>query len=209
MKADIILLVDSDMEIINDGMFRRMRELLCRENVYGAGYFQSGRWLETHYGTDEPLSPGIGFYMSRPWIPFVMFRAEPVRAVVRTGVSFKHDFVLNDVPQLPIVSRFLWRRFRFPAFRRMPLRALNLFRRRYEGQKPSYVFYDTGARIHDALAQAGFSFADVGPAIPPWSIKHLQGVTRDLLQGHSSDARDASLSEHAVYEKLRNEYGLN
>ena len=200
-NADRILLVDSDMEILNGEMFRLMRERLNEENVYGAGYFQAGRWLETHYGTEEKLSPGIGFYMSRPWIPFAMFRVEPIRAVAAKGVSFKHDFVLNDLPPLPSLERLLWWRFRFPVFRRTRLRALDIFRGQYEGQKPSYVFYDTGARIHDALSRMGFSFGDVGPAIPPWSIRHLQGVTRHLLQGPSSDAH--ATSESTVLERLK------
>jgi glycosyltransferase involved in cell wall biosynthesis len=206
--AGTILLIDSDMEILNGEMFEGMRTRLQEKNVYGAGYFQKGGWLETHYGTEEPLATGIGFYKSRPWIPFAMFRTEPVRAALASGASFKHALVFNDVPQLPVLSRLLYRRFRAPFFRRRPLRAMNTFRREYEGQRPAYIFFDTGARIHDLVSAKGMSFGDVGPAIPPWSIKHLQGVTRDLLQGHSSDAQNASESEPAVLERLKNDYGL-
>jgi glycosyltransferase involved in cell wall biosynthesis len=207
-KSDRLLLVDSDMEIINGEMFELMRNRLREENVYGSGYLQQGGWFETHYGTDEPMSRGIGFYKSRPWIPFTMFRVEPVREALAAGVSFKHELLLNDVPQLPMLSRLLWRRFRFAVFRRRRLGVLDVFRREYEGQKPSYVFCDTGAQMHDALSKIGWSFGDVGPAIPPWSIRHLQGVTRDLLQGPSSDARAAAASEPEVLEKLKVEYSL-
>jgi hypothetical protein len=206
--ADSILLIDSDMEILNGAMFELMRARLQEKNIYGAGFFQEGSWLETHYGTEEPLSQGIGFYKSRPWIPFAMFRVEPVRAALASGASFRHALVLNDVPQLPVLSHLLFRRFRLPFFRRRPLRALDVFRREYEGQKPAYVFFDTGAQIHEVLSAKGLSFGDVGPAIPPWSISHLQGVTRDLLQGPSSDAKNAAASEPAVLERLR-EYGLS
>jgi hypothetical protein len=205
--ADNILLVDSDMEIINGQMFELMKARLQEKNLYGAGYFQKGGWLETHYGTEEMLSPGIGFYKSRPWIPFAMFRVEQVRGALAAGVSFKHALLLNDVPQLPIVSRLLWRRFRFPLFRRWRLGGLDLFRRECEDEKPSYIFYDTGAQIHEVLSKRGLSFGDIGPAIPPWSISHLQGVTRDLLQGPSSDARSSTASEAMILEKLK-EYGL-
>jgi glycosyltransferase involved in cell wall biosynthesis len=204
--ADRLVLIDSDMEILNGEMFQLMRAKLHEKNVYGAGYFEPGSWLETHYGTEEPLSHGIGFYKSRPWIPFSMFRVEPIRAALAAGASFKHKLVLNDFPQLPGVANLLFRRFHFPFFRRRPLRALDLFRKEYEEQRPAYVFFDTGAQIHEVLSKNGFSFGNVGQAIPPWSVSHLQGGTRHLLQGPSSDAHAAS--EDVVLEKLRKDYGF-
>jgi hypothetical protein len=209
IDAGSVLLIDSDMEIMTGEMFQLMRVRLQEKNVYGAGYFQQGGWLETHYGTDRPLSRGIGFYKSRPWIPFAMFRVEPVRMVLSAGESFTHVLLLNDVPRVPILSRLLWRRFRFDLFRRWRLGTLDPLRRSYEGHKPSYVFCDTGARVHAALSQKGLTFGDVGPAIPPWSIRHLQGVTRDLLQGPSTDACNAAEIEPAILKKLRTEYDLS
>src|SRR5262249_17181228 len=209
IEADFVLLIDSDMEIVTGEMFEVMRMRLQEKNVYGAGYFQHGGWLETHYGTDQPLSPGIGFYKSRPWIPFAMFRVEPVRMVLSAGESFRHILLLNDVPQLSLASQLLWRRFRFDLFRRWRLGMLDPLRREYEGCKPSYVFCDTGARLHAALSQTGLTFGDVGPGIPPWSIRHLQGITRDRLQGPSTDACNATAIEPVVLKKLRTDYDLS
>jgi hypothetical protein len=206
-QAERILLVDSDIEVLNNQMFELMRGCLCDEQTYGAGYLQPGAWLETHYGTDQPLSPGIGFYKSRPWIPFALLRVRPVRAALSAGASFMHRLELNDVPQIPALSHLLWRRFAFSPCRRMRLRGLDLFRREYEGRKPSYLFFDTGAEIHEMLSQMKYSFGDVGPAIPYWSIRHLQGVTRDLLQGPARDARSARTAESDVLKKLK-EYGV-
>src|SRR5215471_9494308 len=59
IEADSVLLIDSDMEIVTGEMFELMRVRLQEKNVYGSGYFQPGNWLETHYGTDQPLSHGI------------------------------------------------------------------------------------------------------------------------------------------------------
>jgi len=206
-QADRILLVDSDIEVLNREMFELMRARLRDERTYGAGYLQKGSWFETHYGTDRPLSPGIGFYKTRPWIPFALLRVGPVRTALAAGASFMHRLELNDLPQVPAISRLLWRRFESPLCRQMRLRALDLFRREYEGRKPSYLFFDTGAEIHETLSQMEFSFADVGAAIPYWSIRHLQGVTRDFLQGPARDARSAAAVESDVLEKLR-EYGI-
>jgi hypothetical protein len=207
VQADRILLVDSDMEILNDAMFKSMLQHTCNEHIYGSGYLQQGTWLETHYGTNYDLSPGIGLYKTRPWIPFVLLRTELMRSAVAAGASFMHRMVANDVPQLPIISRLLWQRFHFSWFRRNRLRGLDRFRHIYEGVSPSYVFFDTGAQIHETLCHRGFSFTDVGPAVPYWSIHHLQGVTRDLIQGPSHDARSAVSVEPMITDKLK-AYGI-
>ena len=150
---------------------------------------------------------GIAFYMTRPWIPFALLRVGPIRETLAAGASFMHRLVLNDFPQIPAIGRLLWHRFRIPGLRQIRLRSLDSFRCEYEGHKPSYVFFDTGAQIHEVLTQRGFSFGDVGAAIPYWSIRHLQGVTRDVLCGPTHDACSAAVVEPIVLEKLK-EYGI-
>ncbi len=206
-QADSILLIDSDIEVLNKEMFEFMRARLQDDRPYGAGYLQPGEWFKTHYGTDQHAESGIGFYMTRPWIPFALLRVEPVREALVAGASFMHRLVLNDLPQVPAIGRLLWHRFRFPGLRQMRLGSLDYFRHEYEGRKPSYVFFDTGAQIHEVLTQRGFSFGDVGAAIPYWSIRHLQGVTRDVLCGPTHDACSAAAVEPIVLEKLK-EYGI-
>jgi hypothetical protein len=206
-RADCILLVDSDVEVLNKEMFEVMRARLSDECVYGAGYLQPGEWFKTHYGTNQRAKSGIGFYMTRPWIPFALLRVGPIRQGVAAGASFMHLLVLNDLPQIPAIGRLLWHRFRIPGLRQMRLRPLDYFRHEYEERKPSYVFFDTGAQIHQVLTRGGFSFGDVGPDIPYWSVRHLQGVTRSLLYGASHDAQSTSAVEPIVLEKLK-EYGI-
>ena len=130
-----------------------------------------------------------------------------IRETLAAGASFMHRLVLNDFPQIPAIGRLLWHRFRIPGLRQIRLRSLDSFRCEYEGHKPSYVFFDTGAQIHQVLTQRGFLFGDVGPEIPYWSVRHLHGVTRDVIHGPTRDARSASAVEPIVLDKLK-EYGI-
>jgi len=210
VSAERILLVDSDVELLNAEMLSRMRAMLDSEpRLYGSGHVHKARWLERHYCTDFVLAPGIGYYMERPWIPFALFRTEPIRDALSNARSFMHRLVLNDVPQLPLVSRVLWKRFRWDYFRRHRLASLDLLRRNYDGGKPSYVSYDTGADIHEFLTQRGWKFDGVSEDDVPWSVRHFSGVTRSILsESPTADAFRANDAHPIVIERLRQEYGV-
>src|ERR1043165_7103692 len=108
VSAERILLVDSDVELLNSEMLSTMRAMLDSDpRLYGSGHVHKARWLDRHYCTDLVLAPGIGYYMERPWIPFALVRTKPIRLALSHGHSFMHGLVLNDVPQLPLVSRLL------------------------------------------------------------------------------------------------------
>jgi hypothetical protein len=114
-----------------------------------------------------------------------------------------HRLVLNDVPEYPFLSRALWERFRFRIFREHQLPLPSFLRADCEGERPSYVFYDTGADIHEYLStKKKDTFASVSAESVPWSVTHFSGVTRRNLQDGSS--------AHAqiVSERLRHVYRL-
>src|SRR5436309_816570 len=141
-----VLLVDSDVELLNNAMISRMRSMLNdSQEAYGSGYLHPAHWLEYHYWSDLPLARGIGYYMARPWIPFALLRVGPVRAAFAHGRSFVHRLVMNDIPASPLLSRLLWRRFSLEFFRTHRLSYLDSFRGSYNSERPSYVSYDTGA----------------------------------------------------------------
>ena len=206
-----VLLVDSDVEVLNDQMISRMREMMkASSEVYGTGYRHPGHWLEYHYWTDLPIASGIGYYMERPWIPFTLLRVEPVRVALKNGRSFMHRLVLNDVPQFPWLSRLLWARFRFEYFRLHRLNGLDLTRRSYNGEKPSYLSYDTGADIHEFLIQEQrMRFETVSADFVPWSVTHFSGITRGSLhEGATEDAYKISTAHPIVVKRLREGYGI-
>ena len=79
IRAERVLLVDSDAEMLNDQILTEMRvKLESSSQLYGAGYLHPAHWLERHYFSNLPISPGIGYYMERMWIPFTLLRVEAV-----------------------------------------------------------------------------------------------------------------------------------
>ena len=211
IPAERVLLVDSDVEVLSAEMLGRMRSLLVSsDDLYGAGYLHPPAWLERHYGTDWPLASGIGYYMERMWIPFVLLRVSPIQEALRRGSSFMHRVVLNDAAPSSLLSGLLWRRFRLPYFRRHRLSWLDPLRKAYDGQRPCYVFYDTGARLHEFLVtNQRLSFDGVSPGAVPWSVTHFAGVTRSVLSVRLPvDAHSLLETNGVIAERLSSQYGV-
>jgi hypothetical protein len=210
VPADRVLLVDSDAEMLNDSMLSKMRTTIdSSPRNYGAGYLHPPQWLERHYFSNLPIAPGIGYYMERMWIPFTLLRVDAVRKALDLGSSFMHGLVLNDFPQSPLLSKLLWRRFRFETFRQHRLTWLDAFRRSYDAAKPSYVSYDTGAELHQFLTKIlDYTYgACISADAVPWSVTHFSGITRSILsRTPTDDAYKLPAAHPIVIERLQNLY---
>lgn len=212
VEADRVLLVDSDAEMLNDTMIVQMRDMLNNlPGSYGAGYLHPAHWLERHYFSGLPIAAGIGYYMERPWIPFTLLRVEPIRMALSRGRSFMHRLVRNDVAQSTLLSRVLWERFRFVFFRKHRLSWLDIARGEYNGEKPCYVSYDTGADIHEFLTRhLQLQFGTVTADFVPWSVNHLSGITRAALNSNASDdAYRLSDAHPSIVQRLRDLYRID
>jgi len=211
LASQRVLLVDSDVELLNDAMISRMRPMLdSSPSAYGSGYLHPAHWLDYHYWTDWPIAPGIGYYMERPWVPFALLKVEPVRFALSRGKSFMHRLVLNEVPFVPSLSRLLWLRFRLKFFRQHRLAWLDQVRGVFDDNRPSYVSYDTGAEIHEFLTRKhALRFETVETEFVPWSVCHLSGITRGSLHaGATGDAHKLADAQTVVMKRLIDIYGL-
>lgn len=206
-RARRILLVDSDIEVLNTRMLDDMRSLLDRDaSMYGAGFLHEGHWLPRHFNTNLPLAPGIGYYMGRAWIPFALLRTDRVREALSDGSSFMDALVINECMSMPVVSKLLWRRFRFAVFRKHRLDWMDRFRVRREGSYPAYLRYDTGAQIHEYLAARGYGFGGINAAHVPLSVSHLDGASRAAIHGDKYDSCRLSDAETIARDRLLREY---
>lgn len=211
IPAERVLLVDSDVELLNATLVERMRRAVeSAPNVFGSGYLHPAQWLHFHYDTSDPINDGIGYYVARPWIPFTLLRVSHARIALKAGRSFMHRLVRNDIPALPLLSRLLWRRFKYARLRNLRLGFLDPLRRTFDGYKPAYVHYDTGAEVYEYLISQGLGFVPLSDAGElPWLVRHLGGATRSGLHGESHDAFPAGSAAAFAVERLGSEYGIS
>jgi hypothetical protein len=201
---DALLLVDSDAELLRADVVPAMGEGLDR-GAYGSGFLHRGEWLGASHG----VAPGIGYYAPRMWIPCVLLAVAPVRAALAAGRSFRARYAGNEIPQLPGLAHLLALRFRVPGLRRLTLPGLSRLRRNHFGVRPHYVYYDTGAALHDFLTrQVGLAFADLGEPLWPLAVRHRHGVTRRRLSRRMRNAADPERARREAVERIESCYGV-
>ena len=201
---DALLLLDSDAEILDPRLVPAMQHAL-RPGTYGSGFLHAGEWLAAnHRGGDRK-----GWYAERMWIPCVMLDAAIVREALTAGQSFRQRVLGNEMPDRPWLSRLLRLRFRVPGLRRIALDRLRPSRREHGGEKPHYVYRDTGADLHDYLVnRRGLTFADLGAQWWPTAVAHYHGVTRRQLRPWMRNAADVGRSRTEATERIAKVYGV-
>ena len=108
LNTDYILLVDSDLEILNDEILLLMKKWIQIEAAFGAGF--------THgpcpVNANDWISGVAGRYEERMWIPFSLLNVAKVREALNLGHSFRGKTIYNILPQYPRLSKFLFKRCR-------------------------------------------------------------------------------------------------
>lgn len=201
---DALLLLDSDAEILRDDVVPKMIEALGSD-TYGSGFLHRGQWLSANH----LVAGEIGYYAPRMWIPCVLLAVEPIRAALAAGLSFAASVRCNEVPQLPWLARLLYLRFRVPGIARMRLDWLGGTRNRHFGQRPHYVYYDTGAELHQRLVEdRGLAFAALPDGIWPLAVSHCHGVTRRKLGWRMRNAADVDGTRREAVKRIESIYGI-
>jgi hypothetical protein len=103
------------------------------------------------------------------------------------------------------IADLLARRARYRVTCGWELAWLKPFRKtRYDRRAPFY-FFDTGAKIHEAAAESGLGFADIGHAAMMGSVEHFTGATRRAAKTAWAGASDV---EQSILQKLSSDYGI-
>jgi hypothetical protein len=201
---EALLLVDSDAEILRDDLLPAMTGALGPA-AYGSGFLHRGQWL----GANHLVEGNVGYYAPRMWIPCVLLKVAPVRAALDAGASFRDRVLCNEVPQLPALARLLYLRLRVPWLRGFALDGLSGLRRTHFGARPHYVYYDTGALLHERITgMQHLGFAALPDAMWPEAVRHYHGVTRRRLRRRMRNAADLERTRREALARVEEVYGL-
>jgi glycosyltransferase involved in cell wall biosynthesis len=193
VRAEKILLVDSDLEILGPDILAFMRQFIDDGRCFGAGFVDGPGILVNEAGFLHNA-----YYAERPWMPLGLFKVADARAALAAGVSFADKVVFND-----LVSRGLLTR----AARRFGLRVPEALRRNYNGHRPELVFYDTGAAIYEHLRFGQERvFAGLPAVFAPRYATHFSGVSRHVVQGGGTPVEVIAAT---VIERLRSVYAVD
>ena len=217
IRADKVLLVDSDAELRDPAWVDRILGYLEHPLVFGAGFVH------------KPVVKSQLLNPEHAYTPCLLLRTADVREALRAGATFGFHVVYNDFRFNRRIARVLASRLQFEGAPRngrverlpAPLRArlarttlpwLRWARADHQGLRPSLVVYDTGSevyswcRYHKRLLFAGLPAAVIGD-----EIVHYGGVTRGQLPGGAGRRTPVPVEaiEGEVRERLLTEYGLD
>ena len=205
IPVENVLLVDSDIEILNSDIFDFMRQFINVDNVFGCGFIEGPNWLNGQQGFMRH-----GLFEERMWIPLTMLKVSMIRESLSGGESFNENQVFNDFAPSSFVSRVIASiRYRIPALQTKQLRVLDAFKESHHGLKPWLIWYDTGARLYRHLKYvAGHQFVGLPAELHGRYAKHFSGVTNNML--NPGQALGAPIDEINVYvrRRLKDEYGV-
>jgi len=205
IPAAKIVLIDSDVEILDRGIFDLMHECIDDERVFGSGFVEGPNWMNDRDGFESH-----GLFEERMWIPLTMLKVKPVREALATGHSFKEKQVFNDFAASPLLSRaFASLRYRVPSLRSRQFRTFDVFKESHHGLKPWLVWYDTGAQLYHYLKyEVGFEFAGFPASLHEKYAKHFSGVTNNRLNPGQSLGTSMDEINAYVRSRLTDEYNI-
>jgi hypothetical protein len=206
IKADYVLLVDSDTEILNGELFPLMEKHLGIGNVFGYGFSHGPCWLRPGDWNENRE----GYLPERMWIPFTMLNAALVREALNDGKSFQAKMYYNLFSFSPRLSEFLIRRV--PFFKTSNYSFMNWFKRDAFGKKVSLWYYDTGAEMFQHLKnnrQYCYIGLDIATGIVHDYVSHYEGITRRMLcEGDTQNSTSLDGVQDVIVKRLKDVYGF-
>lgn len=210
VPAEKVLLVDSDLEILDPVIIRFMREFIDDELTFGAGFVQGPGAMGVPFNEEGFCIDANPYYEERPWIPLTMLKVKFIREAIGEGQSFAGKVIYNDL----MFSRTISKKIAYLRARNRLLHGMNLrlpwfFRKRFYGKYPAIVYCDTGALLHCHLKYTReLYFAGLPDRHVDRFTFHFGGMTRAALL--KSDVLVIEQKRRVLEEtetRLRERYG--
>jgi len=212
LNTDFILLVDSDLEILDDTIVGLMRKYIQKPNVFGSGFQHGGLWLEKKVHWEENRN---GYYEERMFIPFTLLNVKKIREALEFGISFD----IRQEYNLLHFNQNLSRRIlnspklnKLPFFRNYEYNIFNIFKKVYHKKKPLIILHDTGSDIYMYLRyQKSYFFAgvDANTTIESDFVKHYSGITRRLMYDDPYNTTSVDVEYLNIRQRLMYEYSFD
>jgi hypothetical protein len=204
IKANSILLLDSDAEITNFSFFEN--DLYDDDRVFGIGFTNGPAYLSKTTGEKKFI-----YYQERMFAPCVLLKTKKINEAIDAGCTFSAKIKFNDFPLLPYIGKQLNRRFRFKYFRDHDIPILNLFRQTYNDyNKPSKIYYDTGSEIYMYLRyKCCYYFIGIPGEFHTKYFNHYLGLTRSLLNQDNFFASGYNDVTNKIIDVLTKSYGFD
>lgn len=203
-RDDALLLIDSDLEILQPDVIPALHHATLDSSTYGAGLLHAGGDLNAN------PKPNVseGRYMDRMWIPFCLLKVAKIRSAIAQGSTFMHSRDYLEFPWNRFVSKLLYARHRLALLDRISLEIFADARLRIHGESSLFREYDTGARLHATLMSRGNIFANLGDLLFSQAVRHYHGVTRATLVKDQENATAPDAIGDEVAARLVSEYAI-
>lgn len=180
-----ILLIDSDLEILDNRIIDFLYEHIGNDQVFGCSFLVGPKPIR------EDVFKGTSFdnalLYERPFIPLVLFKTNYIKEALLAGRSFAAIMHDNRYARLP---RGL-KRFVKKLYSGMRKKSPMFFRERYFDNYPEFVYYDTGASIYEYLRYHRSLFlASLPRPFAERYVNHFHGATRQVINPDDKQTGD-------------------
>ena len=212
LKTDYILLIDSDLELLDNKIVDLMRKFVKHENIFGAGFRHGGFRIKKGIDYEEIRD---GYYEERMWIPFTLMNTSKVKEALKEGLSFNIRTFYNILPSKQKLSRKLLyskkiRKFSFLRNSEYPV--FNIFKKVFHGERPLIVLFDTGSDIYMYLRyNKNYYYAgiDAETSLEDDYVHHYNGITRKLMYNDPFNTGSVDKEYQTIISRLKDEYSFD
>lgn len=205
IHAENILLVDSDLEILDGSIVDEMIRISNYDNFFGCGVSHGPCMIDVGAFFCKDIHED-GMYAERMWIPFTLLNVKKIREALFSGKSFVDRIQYNIIPWNQKISKFLFWHFH-------KLCSNNFFRKykvAFGGNVSNVIYYDTGSDVYNFLKDVkyySFSCIRYEQFIHGRFVRHYEGITRKILSGDKDmSAANIDNEKEFIIEKLKKEY---
>ena len=200
-RDDALLLVDSDLEIVEGDFIADIQSHLDCKNAYGAGF------IHVEQQNEQVGRKPAWLYKERMWIPFCALKVPMIQPAIIDGESFHYRRHYLEVPFSSAISKLAFQRNKLGPLNPVPFHLTRRWRKTVFDTHALFLHYDTGAKVHQAMTETGRYLADLGKNHRDKSLRHYHGITRVKFgQGNTADFLSAN---EEVTKKLADEYGVD